>query len=189
MLRVAISVEGKTEMEFVKGVLVPYLKNIQLTPINLEGNVSIERAVVDLRQFMYNFDWVTTLYDFYGFKFRKNRSIDELESALREALPRGARNFIPYIQQYEFEALLFSDPLIAGAALAIDPDILKSCGEPEKINDCPDTTPSQRLKKFSSSRYNKVVHGPSICKAIGLEKIMHECPRFKTWIQTLEALK
>ncbi len=63
------------------------------------------------------------------------------------------RRFIPYIQMYEFEALLFSDP--AKLALAIDSPkqglIFKKIREqfdsPEAINDSAQTSPSKRISE------------------------------------------
>lgn len=107
MLRVAISVEGSTELEFVKNVLQPYFwdKSISLQAINLRGNISIDKAAPELGKLLYNFDIVTTLYDFYRFKDRKDRKVSDLEKCLSNQVPEEKQqNFIPYIQQYEFEA-------------------------------------------------------------------------------------
>ena len=78
MIRLAISVEGQTEEEFVKRVLAEHLRRIEVepTPILLGrarvggaggGNVSIERLVSDMLHLQRSFDAVTSLVDFYGF--------------------------------------------------------------------------------------------------------------------------
>ena len=45
MIRIAVSVEGATEREFVTRVLVPHFQPSQkyLTPIDIRGNVSLDR--------------------------------------------------------------------------------------------------------------------------------------------------
>jgi hypothetical protein len=50
MVRVGISVEGTTEERFIKILLVPYLstKGIYVTPVSLNGNVSVARVKHEL---------------------------------------------------------------------------------------------------------------------------------------------
>src|SRR5262249_52299742 len=81
MRRLAVSVEGSTEREFVKQVLQPHLWNLQIDirpvvvttkrlvsgPNHKGGSVSVDRAVSEVRRLLPNFDAVTTFYDFYGF--------------------------------------------------------------------------------------------------------------------------
>lgn len=65
--------------------------------------------MVTLRQ---SFDAVTSLVDFYGFRGKGSRTVEELEELLarkiRQKIP-GPKAVIPYVQKHEFERLLFSD--------------------------------------------------------------------------------
>lgn len=98
MIRLAISVEGQTEEEFVKSVLADHLrmKEVETTPILLGrargtgdgGNVRVEpltKGMVVLRQ---SFDAVTSLVDFYGFRDKGSRAVEELEELLAQLLSR-----------------------------------------------------------------------------------------------------
>ncbi|MDM8522620.1 DUF4276 family protein [Desulfococcaceae bacterium HSG8] len=115
MLRIGISVEGATEREFVNQVIMPYLseQGILTTPVPMNGNISLDRIRNELPRLLGSFDYVTTFYDLCGFKRRQGKSAEELEQDILELLdPKRQQRLIPYIQQYEFEALVFSDPAI-----------------------------------------------------------------------------
>ncbi len=196
MLRLAVSVEGETERRFIYKTIAPYLraKNIYATPIDMGGNVSIERAVSEINRLFYDFDAVTTLYDFYGFKKRNGRTIEEFLHDFKNAISQEHhRHFIPYIQKYEFETLLFSKPsaitdeLNQPAQLHVLDDIVIRAGGAEKINDSKETSPSHRLKDIFPS-FDKVLHAPIICEKIGIEEIKTACPRFAGWVTALENL-
>jgi Domain of unknown function (DUF4276) len=109
---------------------------------------------------------------------------------------RGANfstNLRHYIQLHEFEALLFTKwdgfefcGLSASARTAIQ-EILQDYPNPELINDHPQTAPSKRLiQLFAPAKYKKPFHGNFIALENGFEAILEKCPRFKTWIDTLE---
>ncbi len=196
MLRIAISVEGATEREFVTQVLAPYFlaENKYLLPVDIRGNVSLDKIRRELPGLLYGFDYVTTLYDFYGFKRRENRSIDELELAIHALVSTEKSGcFIPYVQQYEFEALLFSAPDILAECLGIADRaqhfhrLVQACGGAERINDGFDTCPNRRISKEFRA-YNKKLHGPEICQSIGLPLIREACPRFDHWLTKLELI-
>ena len=59
---------------------------------------------------------------------------------------------------------------------------------PEDINDNYATAPSRRITN-KLPRYSKVVHGPDIVAAIGLDAVRRECPRFNAWLTRLESLE
>jgi len=197
MVRVGISVEGLTEERFVERSLQPHLaqKNIFVTPISLAGNVSIDRIGHELTKLMYSFDFVTTFYDFYGFKKKKEGETKfSLESRILESIAAPLQNrCIPYIQMYEFEGLLFSSPAVIASVLE-DEDLAvwaegvlrQFGGNPELINDSPETAPSKRLE---STPYRKTTHGPNIAKEIGLHVLRQKCVGFGQWLETLEALQ
>jgi len=65
--------------------------------------------------------------------------------------------------------------------------IKRSFANPEEINDNPETAPSKRILKIFSG-YQKVLHGPTIAKRIGIENIRTECPHFHEWLDWLENL-
>jgi len=101
--------------------------------------------------------------------------------------------FIPYIVLHEFEALLFSDT--ASLADVVQPaslkrtfdEAVKECGEPEAIDDDPETAPSKRIES-AAPHYDKVVHGPIAAQRIGLKCMQEACPHFKSWLEQIEGL-
>jgi len=101
------------------------------------------------------------------------------------------KRFIPYIAMYEFEALLFSDPVVLARKLKIEESdikaILEECGEPENIDNSPITAPSKRLESLSK-RFRKTTTGIAILKETGLSAIRNKCPIFDSWVTTLESI-
>lgn len=195
MMRLGVSVEGPTEREFVTHVLKPHLLKYGWTvvkPISLNGGISLRRFTEEIRCLTPQFEWVTTLYDLYGFEGREGRDAEALEKAMQAAA--GATiNLLPYVQQYEFEALVFADPLKlaeefhAPSALGKLNKILNEFGSPENINHDYDTIPSRRLQRIFP-KYDKVLHGAKIAGKIGLPCIAAHCPRFATWLSKLEEI-
>ena len=202
MIRLAISVEGRTEEEFVNNVLADHLRDrdVEPVPIPLDGNVTVERFASDMAKLIWNFDRLTSLVDFYGFRNKNTATREELEQQIRRAVEEKVNRswdqsrLIPYVQQHEFEGLLFSDV----DAFARIPDAPEDCIEelrrirllfptPEDINDSSVTAPSKRIKKLIP-RYDKVVHGSLIAGETGLENIRMECSRFNAWMTCIESL-
>lgn len=104
-----------------------------------------------------------------------------------------SERFIPYVQMYEFEALLFADTSVLAETLQ-RPDlerrfdqIVSSCGSPEEIDDDPKTAPSKRISLLAR-RFNKVRHGSIAAVRTGIETIRSECPHFSQWLERLEGL-
>ncbi len=166
MIRLGISVEGATEREFVNRVLKPHLLQYGISvvkPVSLDGGVSMRRVKDEIRMLAKQFDVITTLYDLYGFQGRDNRDARQLELAIAEAAG-NISHFIPYVQQYEFEALLFSAPEVVAAEFFAPASvqkmhaIIRECGMPEAINHGYNTCPSRRLHSIFSA-YDKVRHG------------------------------
>ncbi len=114
MVRIGISVEGPTEERFVQLLLVPYFssKNIYITPVSMGGDIKIARVKNEIEKLAYSFDYVTTLYDFYGFKgLEATDNKQSVEQKILNSLKEEIKDkCIPYIQMYEFEGLLFSAP-------------------------------------------------------------------------------
>ena len=201
MTRLAIVVEGSTETEFVDNVLVPYLseRGVYPFPNSLDGNVSVARLAHRMAGFLHSADCVSSLVDFYGFRHRDSATPHELESRIDEAVNQRTNHrwersrVFSYVQQYEFEGLLFSDvnafaflPRPADSAVAALAAIRSRFQTPEDINDGPDTAPSKRIKQVIP-RYDKRGFGYLVAEEIGLDKIRAECPRFNEWVTRLEA--
>lgn len=203
MIRVAICVEGDTEEAFVKKLLGPYLRagfGVVARPINLKGDVRVERLARDMAAACRAYHHVTSLVDYYEFKGKAGRSVDELEAAVIDEVVRhlsGIRDrtrIFPYVQRHEFEALLFSDVATLGSLLNLTDrivrdlaNILATVASPEDINDNPNTAPSKRIKAVCP-KYDKVIHGILLAREIGLERIRDACPRFGAWLTHLEKL-
>ena len=104
---------------------------------------------------------------------------------------RSSERFVPYISVHEFEALLFSDAAILAEALGVDQKhvnaIIDKCGEPEAIDDSPQTAPSKRIEQLSR-RFKKPTNGIAAAKAIGIPKMREQCPVFDDWLSRLESL-
>ena len=148
-----------------------------------------------------SFDVVTSLVDFYGFRDKGDKTVNDLEEELTQQIRKnlGRRwrpeKVFPYVQQHEFEGLLFSDVnaftnLIDVPKKSIEElrRIRKEFSTPEDINDNSDTTPSKRIEKVIP-KYRKVVNGPLVAMEIGLVAIRAECPRFDNWVTYLESLE
>ena len=202
MIRLAISVEGETEEEFVKSVLAENLraKGVEPYPSLLRGDITVEKLASDMAKLVWSFDFVTSLVDFYGFRGKGSTTVEGLEEQIAEEVDRKiARNWdqsklIPYVQRHEFEGLLFSD-VSAFASLLYATDggvaelqrVRSRFLTPEDVNDSSETAPSKRIEK-AIPRYNKRVAGSQIASAIGLRTIRAQCPRFGTWLTQLESL-
>ncbi len=209
-MRVAISVEGQTEEEFVRKVLAVHLREsgVEPTPVLLGvgrrssrgGNVSTQRLAEDMFRLFHDFDAVSSLVDFYGYRGKGEKTIDELEGQLAGEVRRklGAQwrsdRVFAYVQRHEFEGLLFSN--VEAFADAINASeqtvtalrsIRASFATPEEINDDRQTAPSNRIKSVLRS-YHKVRHGLLVAQTIGIDVMLAECPRFSDWVKGLESL-
>ncbi len=197
MTRLGISVEGATEREFVNRVLRTHLAGygLTVTAIDLRGDVSLDKIRSVLPALLGSFQMVSTFYDFYGFKSRDTRNIEQLEAAIGMLVDDERRErLIPYVQRYEFEALLFGVPeqvvnLMGGSAGQLEAmqQAVRRAGSPELVNDSFETSPSHRIRKQFVG-YDKKLHGPEILVLAGLAAIRKECQRFDAWVTKLEQL-
>ena len=153
-----------------------------------------------MARLQWDFDFVTSLVDFYGFRDKENLTRCELERRIDEDVDRrinrswNQTRVFPYVQRYEFEGLLFSDvgtfstlidaPRGSVEALRV---IRSQFPTPEDVNDNKDTAPSKRIKKLIP-RYRKRRDGPEMARLMGLTAIRVECPRFDAWVKRLENL-
>ena len=179
------------------------------------GLISWQHVARDLERWMKKDhrqdSWFTTLFDYY--KLHNNfpgyatlpttgaaGRIASLQIAMADDIGRRlsgfptARQFIPYIQQHEFEALLFSDPSAFDAAMPgkrsiVGPltQIRAQFPNPEDINNGSATAPSKRIEALWPA-YQKPIDGLLIAQQIGLPTMRRECPAFDRWVSTLEAL-
>lgn len=210
MIRVAISVEGQTEDEFCKNILVPHFrdKNIALTPIivttsrkkcgtkNRGGCINLDRIHHEVSKLLSNFDYVTTFYDLYGFSgIETSLSVEELEKIMYDRF--NNTKYIPYVQKYEFETLLFADTayyeklLTPEAKEKMDTIINMHAGDIENINNSKETAPSKRIEELFieyNETYDKVFYGYSILEEIGLSRVREKANRFNAWLEEIEAL-
>ena len=204
-------VEGDTEEQFVKNVLEQHFDGkCYIQPIKITTNpnlgkrggfttykhlkTDVENLLKQKREKI-----VTTFVDYFRIpndvpeydNCQKIQTIDErikyLETAIKNDI--GSDNFIPYIQKYEFEALLFSsnrgfEYQFSQREAKETAKIIKKYPNPEEINDNPTTSPANRLKNICPT-YNKILEGNSIALEVGLDKILEKCPRFKAWIDSL----
>lgn len=221
MVRVHIICEGQTEETFTKELLEPHFTAMEIyllpsligKPGHKGGVVKFERLLIDIRNRLRGDPtaYCTTFFDFYALPpdfpgkvaaasqtiiQDKAKTIgDQLAEALKRELGDNlVRRFIPYVQMYEFEALLFSD--CQGFARGIDQlhhsetlqKIRDDFASPEEINDSPITAPSKRIEVIVPS-YQKPLYGTLAALEIGLKTMRQECLLFDAWLKSLEALK
>ena len=214
MSRLLVICEGETERLFVEEVLAPYLANLKVyaSPSKLKsgpgkqggGCVTVERLAHHIHNEYGKSNYLTTLVDLYGFEKADDRDKATLEADVLKAVKKhlgnrfDARRVRPYVQQYEFEGLLFSH--IPSFKWVVDAwnekteeelmHIRKQFDSPEEINNGRETAPSKRLETiFGPGVYSKTEHGPLILEDIGLERIKQTCPRFKSWLEWMESLQ
>ena len=148
----------------------------------------------------WDFESVTSLVDFYGFRGKGADTVGELEQRVIDQVDArighswDQSRVFPYVQLHEFEGLLFTDVEAFAAVLNATRvkieslrTIRSSFQTPEDINDSSKTAPSKRIESLLP-RYRKVVHGPDIVVAIGLKAVREECSRFDRWLSRLESL-
>lgn len=220
MTTVHIICEGQTEEAFVKELLVyPFaLKGIYLKPALIGrpghkgGNFKFERLYPDIEKRLLadQHCYCTTFFDFYGLpeSFPGKNDVDTntpisvkaktLQDTFTQKLTdkigtNAMRRFIPYVQMYEFEALLFSDPTkMAQGMDRIDLEdaftkITNDFESPEHINNSRQTSPSKRIETHVSG-YEKPLLGTLAALEVGLETMREKCPLFDSWLKNIEAL-
>lgn len=216
MIRIIVVCEGQTEREFCRDVLGPWLFQrgivVQYPLIKHTGGGIAKWS--RLKQQIENHlksdttAFVTTFIDFYGITEKHKfpnfselagentpTRVDRIQEAMKMELDDAIQfRFLPYIQLYEFEALLFanvdvifdnlSDEMTDGEELN---RIVADFPNPEEINNSYETAPSKRLSRIING-YNKVVYGAMLAEEIGTEVIMERCHRFRSWVECVLAL-
>lgn len=225
MIRVYLFAEGQTELTFASTILNPYFSNFEifLYPVLIAhakkggvvhrgGGRNYPAMKNDIIRFLSQEKepdvFFTTMIDLYALpnnfpgyeESQKLRHIpyqyvQKIEKAFAEDIndPR----FIPFIQLYEFEAFLFSDPskfsfFYSRSEKQISElnSIINAKGNPELIDDGPQTAPSKRIiEQFPDYEKAKPVIGVLVAELIGLDTIRNHCAHFNEWVSMLEKLK
>ncbi len=200
-MRLAIVVEGRTEEEFVNGLVAPELRCLGITsqPIVLGGNVSVDRVAAEMADLSWDFESVTSLVDYYGFKDKRKQSPENLQNAIdnrtRTMIRRkyNQNRIFSYVQKHEFEALLFSEASAFDRLFEKTKEYGRKLEEirlpfhtPEDIDDDPQTAPSKRIASIIP-KYDKVIDGPLVAMETGLKTMRLACPRFDAWVARLES--
>jgi hypothetical protein len=218
-----IVVEGETEERFLRTVLYndfitqgihieaqQWLTNRKLGIGG--GGSNFDLIENHLRRLMarYQHDkdvFISVMVDLYAFPKGGNTVYDDevsrqqngknkallLQDKMQERM--AYRNFIPYVQLHEYEALLLSKPealLAFYTDKAAEIDGLKSEVDgmkPEEINETPEGAPSKRIIKYLP-RYEKqkTTAGVSTAEKIGLPHLRANCPHFNDWVTKLESI-
>lgn len=179
------------------------------------GMLAYSHAVMDLELLRktkvdgeYERHIFTTMFDLYalpddfpGYEVAQKlgdpyERVNSLEKDFAEAI--SDERFLPYIQLHEFEALLFCGieyivQLYPGCEkrceqLAKD---LERFGNPELINNSPDTAPSKRIIKAIEGdekkryNYNKPATGKAVTNNVGIDELRAKCKHFNEWIEKL----
>ena len=222
MNEVIVVCEGQTEEVFINEVLAPALRDRDLflrprligtSRYSKGGALEGQRVLRFLRNTLRERPntYVTTFFDLYGLpsdfpgRVEGAPEVDAVDQAITvesgfhaavvDAVGCRPNRFLPHIQPYEFEALLFSDP---GQFAMVEPAWRKYAGQlevarqsvrsPEHINDGFDTHPSARLRILLRLRYNKVRHGRAVSARVGVARMRAECAHFDAWVARMASL-
>ncbi|HCL40425.1 MAG TPA: hypothetical protein DHW73_03515 [Pseudomonas sp.] len=220
MIRVHVICEGQTEEMFVNELLQPVFlaRGIHLVPALVGkpgrkgGNFKFERLHSDVENRLLGERqaYCTTFFDYYGLPqsfpgkdtLADNADIHSKATAVQEAMTselerligqEPMRRFIPFVQMYEFEALLFSDPEAFARGVDLEKleaelvQITAQFDSPEHINNSPHTAPSKRVKALIPG-YQKPLMGTLAALEVGLAAMRDKCTLFNAWLDRLEAL-
>ena len=213
MKNVYIYCEGQSEESFIREVIAPYFvnQNIYIYPIICTTKRTLERkysgGISDYKKIRseliricksHSNELITTMFDYYGLPENtpgydlKERDIYGKVKLMEEQISAdiGQPNCKFNIVVHEFEGLLFSKT--EAFSLITDDSTVKeiskikeSYGNPELINNSPETAPSKRLSKLIR-RYSKVKNGTIVAKEIGINSILENCPHFLEWIRFIQ---
>lgn len=172
------------------------------------GDIKFSRCKNEIRAFLKqrSDQTICTFIDYYGVtewpgtdniptNAPPARIADEMNRATIQALldsypelSSAIDRYVPFTAVHEFETLLFSDATILAQEIGVKQklidDVLEQFGEPERINNSPNTAPSKRLLSWYPG-YAKVRHGTRIASAIGIDKMRHACPLFNAWLLSI----
>ena len=222
MNEIVAIVEGQTEQPFVRDVLAEHLggRGMSIWAVlpgrsRRKGGVKKwKTARGDIIRTLREGRYCTTMFDFYAlpedWPGRKEAATlpweergehveqaisNEIAAAYGESFDR--RQFVPYVQVHEFEALLFSNITeLARSCEAVSDHpsetlrqrlqaVLDEAANPEAIDDGHDTCPSRRILRVVRG-YRKATLGPIIAGRIGIETLRGACLHFASWLERLE---
>ncbi len=220
MVRLNFVVEGHSEEAFVNQILVPHLAELGVygsarrVATSRRGRGGLRRwqkAAQDMQRWMREDRGAdarfTTMFDFYGLpadtpgqtaaKGERDpfAKVYAIETAIAAAAG-GDTRLLPYIQLFEFEALLFADiarladfyPNRAKQLIALR-KVADSFESPEHIDDGPQTAPSKRIvAQLAEYEGGKRVAAPIVLGRIGLARLRAACRHFGAWLSCLEKL-
>ena len=224
MTRLYLTVEGQTEAAFATSVLTPHLTkfNVFLTAPRFTGLHKRRRgripqggmrntfghALADIKTWLKEdkspearFSMMVDLYslpnDFPGYEASMAKPTGREQAiALQKSLASeiGDARFVPYLQVYEYEALVLVDPRRISSIYDVPKTrieaLCQECdgyGTPEDINHGQDSHPKSRIQR-NVQQYDENVAGPLIAEKIGLPTLRVRCPHFGEWLSTLERL-
>ncbi|ALY39440.1 DUF4276 family protein [Pseudomonas aeruginosa] len=220
MIRVHVICEGQTEEMFVNEMLAPvfFSKGIQLVPAlvgkpgHKGGNFKFQRLQADVKNRLLGdrTAYCTTFFDYYGLPqgfpgkdtLVAHADIRDKAAAVQDAMvdelirfigQDPIRRFIPFVQMYEFEALLFSDPeafAIGVDRIALNQHLSAISAQfetPEHINNSPVTAPSKRIEALIAD-YQKPLMGTLAALEVGLDVMRARCALFNDWLTRIESL-
>lgn len=222
MNEIVAIVEGQTEQTFVRDVLAEHLggRGMSIWAVlpgrsRRKGGVKKwKTARGDIIRTLREGRYCTTMFDFYALPddwpgrteaanlpweqrgdHVEQAIADDVAAAYGESFDR--RQFIPYVQVHEFEALLFSNITeLARSCEAVSDHpsetlrqrlqaVLDEAANPEAIDDGYDTCPSRRIM-HAVRGYRKATLGPIIAGRIGIETLRGPCLHFASWLGRLE---
>lgn len=220
--KIYVLAEGQTEQALVRQLLAPslgiqgiYLHDVLVGRPGHKGGIrSFEAVKGDIKRLLKQEVEVkvTTLFDRYGLpsdwpglaECKTKTNVVEAHTVLCKAMHDKIcgemgkdfrrERFVPHIQFYEIEALLFAKPdttaeLLGNAANAQWlHDAVRNSGGCEYINDGPTTAPSKRIEELfpNYKKGNSVnAHLPRVCTKVGLVDLRSACPLFDGWIKRL----
>jgi len=148
--------------------------------------------------------------DFYGLKgtwagykdAQGKSSTQEKYTTLTEAVRIKVQNdfscdtsrFLPNFIMHETEGLYFSSPQQMASELNVlvteVDQIISECGEPEAINNSPQTAPSKRIATLLGQKEFKLktTVGINVAKRVTLICMRQNCPLFDQWLSDIEKM-
>lgn len=210
-----IFLEGQSEEEFCKNILIPYFKNRNIylkyaivstkrkyNGTKLRGGITdYDKFTKDIKNVLNNesYDLITTFIDFYGFlkiapfKDEINESdcykrVTKTENLLSETIANA--RFLPYMNLHEYEIIYYIDETITKGVLNSNFDRMKYR---KVIQDYPNIEEINENPNNAPSKrlekicpsYDKVFHSALISQSLQMGSILKKCQHFKRWIDQI----
>lgn len=184
--------------ENARGGVVSFLKVKNDLSIMMKSNKDNDS---EIHIFTTMFDFYALPGDFPGYegtqcKTNKYERVAAIETAFADCI--GSDRFIPYIQLHEFETLVlcgldYLKDMYKGRNKQIDclKAELNKVGNPELVNDKPETAPSKRIIKAVEGgnkklyNYDKPKSGRDVTQNVGIDELRARCRHFDAWVVKL----